>query len=337
MMQSNAMATLRVICVTTLFPLVWITLAMINGSERHGVSQLVDVPARPLPAKRKLVADHAAAIHDSVLSALLLNSSSSSLPKEPASNRKEGPFLQSSSPKEVLGHNPSSSPAAVPSERSGNVLVASSRAREEGFREQIGVPRPGVSIGFSKADLLGGPLTLASSREVVMPVLARAQRAHWASSGDPLAPLPAEWRTPMRQAVNQLVSTSKQKLTELTAQVVHLPSTRVTLIEQVPVVIHHDGTATLLRAPHSRAAIKDIEDWAAQQPVPNQGALSIALVTIHPLLQSLPSPPKAVNSRIDSRLPAPVSATQASSVRPLQGTSFPIPPPLPTEGQRLAK
>jgi hypothetical protein len=136
----------------------------------------------------------------------------------------------------------------------------------------------------------------------------------------------------MRQAVKQLSPTGNDKPAELSAQVVHIPSTRVRLVEQVPVAIRDDGTATVLRAPNNTAALKDIEGWAARQPVPNQGVVATALVTIHPLPQA--QPPQA--STPISRLPeAARPAAAPAGGAPAQRSSYPEPPPLPVEGPSL--
>jgi hypothetical protein len=130
----------------------------------------------------------------------------------------------------------------------------------------------------------------------------------------------------MRQAVKQLAPANNDSPTELSAQVVHIPSTRVRLVEQVPVAIRDDGTATVLRAPNDKSAMEDIESWASRQPVPKQGAVSTALVTIHPLpeapAQQRPSQRSSATPLASAPVARPAAAAQAS-------LDIPAPPPLP--------
>jgi hypothetical protein len=322
-MQNDTKAALRVLGVTALLQLVWVPVAVIDAMERHRVSQLVTPSAPSAPLGRTAVSPSGVPAGDAVLSALLLNASDAAMPAPGASNRMGAPSSQ-----------PSSGPAAQAFAGASTALPPqptnlSTRAPAdslESFRDPLGILRPGAPAGFSTADLLGGPLTLASSREAAMPVLARAERARWATSGDPLAPLPAQWRTPMRQAVKQLAPANNDNPTELSAQVVHIPSTRVRLVEQVPVAIRDDGTATLLRAPNDKSAMQDIESWASRQPVPKQGAVATALVTIHPL------PEAPTQQRASQRSPAtPLAASPVTRPAAAQASlDIPDPPPLPT-------
>ncbi|MCP9884195.1 hypothetical protein KBY97_03500 [Synechococcus sp. ATX 2A4] len=200
---------------------------------------------------------------------------------------------------------------------SGTPSTHSPLGSVEVFRDALGILRPGTPAGFSKADLLGGPLTLASSGEAAMPVLARAERARWASSGDQLAPLPAHWRQPMRQAVQQLVSPGHETPAELSARVIHIPSSRLRAMEQVPVAIRDDGTATVLRAPIDNAALQEIEGWAARQPLPKQGVVDTALLTLHPM----PHEPGPSPTHPAHAVPLPLASTPA----PAPGPSAPAP------------
>ncbi len=325
-MQNDTKAALRVIGVTALLQLVWVPVAVIDAVERHRVSQLVTPSVSSIPLRPSPGSTPEAQADASVLSALLLNSSSAAIPAPGPSSRTSATSPSSQPPS---GHGSAAfagSTGTLPPHRSSLSALAPADSFEA-YRDPLGILRPGAPAGFSTADLLGGPLTLGSSREAAMPVLARAERARWARSGDPLAPLPAQWRTPMRQAVKQLAPTGNDKPAELSAQVVHIPSTRVRLVEQVPVAIRDDGTATVLRAPNNTAALKDIEGWAARQPVPNQGVVATALVTIHPLPQA---------STPISRLPeAARPAAAPAGGAPAQRSSYPEPPPLPVEGPAL--
>lgn len=330
-MQNDTKAALRVLGVTALLQLVWVPVAVIDAVERHRVSQLVNPSAPAAPLGRLAASPPGVPADDAVLSALLLNSSSAAMPAPGAPNRMGAPSAQSSS---LPGGAGAQASAGASTALPQNQRALSAQAPADSFvtfRDPLGILRPAAPVGFSTADLLGGPLTLASAREAAMPVLARAERARWANSGDPLAPLPAQWRTPMRQAVKQLAPASNDKPAELSAQVVHIPSTRVRLVEQVPVAIRDDGTATVLRAPSDSAAMKDIEGWASRQPVPKQGAMATALITIHPLPQAQTQQEGLSVSAVSPRLSPQRSAAQATGAVQEKVKSIPTPPPLPEE------
>lgn len=330
-MENDTKAVLRVLGVTALLQLVWVPVAVIDAVERHRVSQLVTPSVPPVPLSASPGSPRGAKAGDAVLSALLLNSSTAAIPAAGSPKRPAGASSSTPSPSGPRGGAPVAATTAHPQNQTSLSALAAADSFQS-YRDPLGILRPGAPIGFSKADLLGGPLTLASSREAAMPVLARAERARWARSGDPLAPLPAQWRTPMRQAVKQLAPASSDKPAELSAQVVHIPSTRVRLVEQVPVAIRDDGTATVLRAPKDNAAIKEIEGWAARQPVPNQGAVATALVTIHPMPQAQAAQPSPQVSRLPEAVKPSAATAQASGGVPTQRSSYPEPPPVPVEG-----
>jgi hypothetical protein len=329
-MQNDTKAVFRVLGGAALLQLAWLPVAVVDRMERSRVSQPF-TPASPTSGLRQAPAPPPQGPTDGVLSALLLNPSSPSM-SPPAAVKRMGASPSDGIPTPPPGTHAAGSFATALAERLQNTRHAAPAAGEpfESFRDHLGIVRPGTPAGFSTADLLGGPLTLASSAEVAMPVLARAERARWASSGDPLAPLPAQWRTPMRQAVKQLTSTGNDKTTELSALVVHIPSTRVRRMEQVPVAIRDDGTATVLRAPNDKAAIKEIEGWAAKQPVPNQGAVATALVTIHPMPDVQTVRPLAeIGNSARARLQRPPAQTVGVQEEPTN--SIPAPTPLLVE------
>ncbi|MCT0229514.1 hypothetical protein KQ306_01375 [Synechococcus sp. CS-1324] len=179
-------------------------------------------------------------------------------------------------------------------------------------RDALGILRPLPPAGFTAAELLGGPLTLASLQEAPMPSLARSERVRWLSSGDPLAPLNAEWREPMRQAMRQLESPDQPPATQpliQQARMVHVPSRRLRSSEQVPVAIHADGTVQVLRRPAAPEALRDIEEWSQRQSLPDAGKVVAAVVSLEPL----PSAPDPANSQA-AALPVPVAAPVATPV-----------------------
>ncbi|MCT0198200.1 hypothetical protein KQ313_00640 [Synechococcus sp. CS-1325] len=153
-------------------------------------------------------------------------------------------------------------------------------------RDSLGILRPIMRDQFSPAELLGGPLTLASLDEAPMPVLARSERQRWLASGDPLAPLNSEWREPMRRAIRQLAASGQPKAALPVVQhskTVFVPSTRIRKSEQVPVAIHADGTVQVLRRPAAAGALRDIEDWSQRQTLPEPGKVVATVIHLDPL------------------------------------------------------
>ena len=165
----------------------------------------------------------------------------------------------------------------------------------------IKATRPGLyaSAGltqrmYSRSELLGGTLTLQDLNEPVMPPLARAERAQWSRSGDPLASLPQIWREPMRRALNSLtqtvVSTKVEKSGKSVegvhldpARFVHVPSTRIRHSSEVPLALQADGSVDILNQPDDPAVIDEINRWSARQKLPEKGKISPAVVHLHPM------------------------------------------------------
>lgn len=147
---------------------------------------------------------------------------------------------------------------------------------------------------YSRSDLLGGTLTLRDINEAEMPPIARAERAQWKRSGDPLAPIPQAWRESMRKALNELstnfrpksktpLSASAPALAINPAQVVHVPSARVRHVSEVPLAIQSDGSVDILNTPDDPAIVDEIKTWSSKQQLPSDGHMTPAVVHLHPL------------------------------------------------------
>lgn len=185
---------------------------------------------------------------------------------------------------------------------------------------------------FSRAELLGGAITLSEPETVTMPFLARAERARWTNSGDPLAPLPQVWRAPMRQAIEQLPTTpSSTKAPAVriqAARVVHVPSRRVSRPTEVPLALQSDGSVDILSDPQDPAVVEEISNWSSRQQAPAPGSVAPAVVHIHPLPDA-PATPVA-----STREPAPALAVDAQSQAQSQDPQ-PAPPPPPPSLERV--
>jgi hypothetical protein len=147
---------------------------------------------------------------------------------------------------------------------------------------------------YSHSELLGGTLTLKNVNEPLMPALARAERAQWNRSGDPLAPLPQPWREPMRRALSSLLETShsehkkNDQITSLhisidSARFVHVPSSRINRIAQIPLALQSDGSIDILSRTVDPVLLDEINRWSVKQVLPRKGKISAAVVNLHPL------------------------------------------------------
>jgi hypothetical protein len=170
-----------------------------------------------------------------------------------------------------------------------------------------------VRGGFRPSELLGGPLGLADLQAASMPGLAQAERARWAASGDPMAPLPGPWREAMRQAIRQLPASagSSGKPAQVSmARVVHVPSNRVRSAAEVPVALQPDGSVDILSQPGEAGVVEEIRSWSSQQQPPPQGQVSPAVVHLHPMPAAAPLSPEPAPA------PAAPAAVSAAPVAP---------------------
>jgi hypothetical protein len=213
------------------------------------------------------------------------------------------------SPSLMEGFRPSSPPVAVP----GFGALTGDRPAADSLLQR----------SFTRAELLGGPITLNDPDPGPMPILARAERARWANTGDPLAPLPQAWRAPMRQAIEHLPSptapTSHSPAPRIqTARVVHVPSSRVSKTTEVPLALQSDGSVDILSQPDDPAVVKEISDWSSRQKAPSPGTVAPAVVHLHPLPEAPADPVVSASEPV----PSTASEPQAAAAIP------PPPPPL---------
>lgn len=177
----------------------------------------------------------------------------------------------------------------------------------------ISEPRGGLlSASFNRSELLGGSLSLADLQRPAMPSLALAERARWAGSSDPLAPLPIDWREPMRKAIRALPGpASRGQITA--ARVVHIPSIRVRRSTPVPLAVQGDGSVDILSRPDDPAVVDEIRQWSRRQsPSPGTG-VTAAIVHLEPIPE------------------APAVLTPPRSLRPAAGVSREVSPIAPRD------
>lgn len=182
--------------------------------------------------------------------------------------------------------------------------------------------------GFSRAELLGGAITLADLQEGTMPPMALAERGRLILSGDPLAALPEPWREPMRRALSSLPGASGQAPRLNQARHVHVPSSRITRPTEVPLALQSDGSVDILSRPDTEAVVEEIRDWSARQTPPSEGTVAPALVHLHPVRESEPLRPSAADlSETAPPAAAPIATTPS---RPAAAPLSPEPPSQPS-------
>jgi hypothetical protein len=199
----------------------------------------------------------------------------------------------------------------------------------------MGTAQTLLERNFSRAELLGGVLTINDLGAPAMPPVARAERARWASSGDPMAPLPRNLREPMRQAIRTLpgpAPTMSAKLEQ--ARVIYVPSSRVSRPTQVPLAVQADGTVDVLSSPDDPAVIEDIREWSSRQPAPAAGSVTPAVINLEPIPEEKPVRVVAAPSRVSTtEAAAPTSRMSTGASAPARvspvASAPPPPPPVP--------
>jgi hypothetical protein len=220
----------------------------------------------------------------------------------------EGSIEQPAARGNETGHRPWS-PATIASMGAGSVPSAAFGAHHA--KRAIPAADP-LQRAFTRSELLGGTLTLNDVVEPVMPAMARAERARWAGSGDPMAPLPQPWREPIRKALRTLPNAGARVVP---ARVVHVPSSKVTRSTPVPLALQSDGTVDILSRPDNPAVVKEIEAWSGRQSAPEGGAVAPAIVHLEPL----PPEPNPAEERTVSEVPAaaPITSAAAPAAEPV--------------------
>jgi hypothetical protein len=178
--------------------------------------------------------------------------------------------------------------------------------------------------GYTRAELLGGPITLADLQEGTLPPMALAEQGRRTLSGDPLATLPEPWREPMRQALATLPSSNGASARLEPARHIHVPSSRVSRPTEVPLALQPDGSVDILSRPDNDAVVEEIRDWSARQAPPAAGSVAPALVHLHPVAEPQLQRPSAADLA-DPAAPPAAGARAASATAPL---ALPTPAPV---------
>jgi hypothetical protein len=141
--------------------------------------------------------------------------------------------------------------------------------------EVPGMP-PDLLTRLRGADGLGGPITLASHKDHLVPIAVRAERLQWERSNDALAALPLHWRDSLRQELGTGVRVSQ-------AGTVRLPVRELAERQELPVVINDQGVAEGLVEPRNQLTREAVETWAARQQAAEPGTVQVLLISAEPL------------------------------------------------------
>ena len=144
---------------------------------------------------------------------------------------------------------------------------------------------PDLLTQLKGADGLGGPVTMASSNEPMIPIAARAERLQWQRSNDSLAALPLHWRDSLRQELGAGVRVSQ-------SSTVRLPVRELPERQEVPVIINDQGVAEGLVEPRHQSTREAVETWAARQQPAEAGTVQVVLVAAEPLPSAQESIPE---------------------------------------------
>jgi hypothetical protein len=187
-------------------------------------------------------------------------------------------------------------PGMVPGGATAGLLIATAQAAPVA---------PGTMPGgYSRAELLGGPIGLADLQAGVIPPLALAEQGRRTLSGDPMAALPEGWREPMRQALKDLPTPGGEKARIESARLIHIPSSRISAATEVPLALQADGSVDILSRPKEAAVVEEIRNWSSRQPLPAAGSVTPAVVHLHPLEEAPPLRPTAMSALEPASAPA---------------------------------
>lgn len=135
---------------------------------------------------------------------------------------------------------------------------------------------PDLLSQLKGADGLGGPITLASRKDPLVPIAVRAERLQWERSNDALAALPLHWRNSLRQELGTGTRVSQ-------ASTVRLPVRELAERQELPVIINDQGVAEGLVEPRHQHTREAVETWAARQQPAEPGTVQVLLIAAEPL------------------------------------------------------
>lgn len=199
-------------------------------------------------------------------------------PEVPADVAESAPEQVAADPL-VGGLRAEPSPAPHLVQRSGKSPAAQQVAlpvRSSLPADVVAEPQADLMQELKGAAGLGGPITLQSRSEPLMPIAARVERLQQQRSGDSLAALPRHWRDSLRQELPPAKSVNA-------AAMVRLPVPALKQRAEVPVIVNEHGQGEALVAPEDRRVRQAVESWAARQVAPSPGTVQVYVVAAEPL------------------------------------------------------
>lgn len=303
--------------------------ANIPNQNLPPLASLQDPPSRP---PQSLVAQAPRPLDSS---GVILNAT---LPKESSILSKlHNTIAPLTTPTSPIAFKPSIRPSVLPRPipNAASQSDANHRVRSAGVRGDA--PPSDLLRGlYSRSDLLGGVLTLGNLNDPLMPPIARAEQAQSIRSGDPLSAIPKMWREPMRQALKNLSETLKPPTNPLNgkpttiaveqARVIHVPSSRVKRVSEVPLALQSDGTVDILNSPDDPEVVEEIKTWSSKQKLPDRGRMAPAVVHLHPIPEQEQAP---ASERVTHASPQPTELQTPQLQSAVEEPAPPVPAPAP--------
>ncbi|MEB3297253.1 MAG: hypothetical protein VKL23_06935 [Cyanobacteriota bacterium] len=163
---------------------------------------------------------------------------------------------------------------------------------------------------LTKADGLGGEVSLKTMSEPLMPIAAKVERLQHQRSSDTLSALPLHWREPLRQELAKRPSVSK-------VATVRIPVQDLADRYEVPVIIDENGQAEGLTNPQNAKVQAAVEKWMTRQKPSRSGTVSVMVVSAEPLQEKPPAPDQLLISKTAPATdPLPVSKPIRSDLAP---------------------
>jgi len=150
---------------------------------------------------------------------------------------------------------------------------------------------------LSKADGLGGEVSLKTLSEPQMPIAAKVERLQHQRSSDQLSALPLHWREPLRQELAKRPAVSK-------VATVRIPVPDLPERYEVPVIIDETGRADGLSQPENRKAQEAVEKWLTRQKPSKAGTVSVMVVSAEPMASASDDSEKLATSAIKTSIPS---------------------------------
>lgn len=124
------------------------------------------------------------------------------------------------------------------------------------------------------------------------------------------------------------------------ARVIHVPSSRVKRVSEVPLALQSDGTVDILNSPDDPEVVEEIKTWSSKQKLPDRGRMAPAVVHLHPIPDQDKAPMSEKITDASPHAVAPQTMPQIQSAVEIQSAvkdPAPAPPaPIPVVHQEAS-